>query len=156
MNMNGEGKRTQAVGLYTEIVMEHFRSPRNRTSLSPGEALAEESNPLCGDRIRVSLKLADGRIADLRYDITGCALSTASASVMSCLLQDRTLQQARQLMAAFRRLVGEGEGEVAGAERAVLGEAVAFEQVRNYPVRRKCVLLPWRALEAALARFHPQ
>ena len=85
----------------------------------------------------------------MEYDICGCALSTASASMMSCILNGKTPAEVRRLTALFQRLVA--GGEISGKERSELGEVVAFQQIRSYPVRRKCALLPWRALEKALA-----
>jgi len=137
---------------YTQTVMEHFRRPRNRSFIPPGESLAEEDNPLCGDRIRLTLKLVDGRIRDVRYDITGCALSIASASVMSCLVEGRSPHEARRLLDSFRAVVGDLPRTPDAEDREALGEAMAFEPVSRYPVRRKCVLLPWRALERAVDR----
>ncbi|RKX32620.1 MAG: SUF system NifU family Fe-S cluster assembly protein [Verrucomicrobia bacterium] len=140
--------REPAEDPYTEALMQHFRNPRNRRPLPPGEALAEENNPLCGDRIRITLRMADGVVRGLEYDICGCAVSIASASMMSCIVEGKSPAEARRLAALFQRLVT--GGEISQEERSELGEILAFQQMRSYPVRRKCALLPWRALEKAL------
>lgn len=135
--------------LYQDILLDHARNPRGRAELAEGEALAEESNPLCGDSIRIALERDGDRIGRIRFDGHGCAISTASASLMSEFAAGRTPEQVRDLTArVVRWLRGEG-GPPDGAPE----ELFALEGVRQFPLRVKCATLCWHALIRALDRL---
>ncbi len=134
--------------LYQTVVLEHGRHPRHRGALAGATHSARGDNPFCGDRITVTLILDGDRIADARFDGAGCAISTASASMMTGALHGRTRAEAQALCHDFESLLAGTAGEAAST---ALGELGAFAGVRRYPVRVKCARLPWQTLAAALA-----
>ncbi len=138
---------TPADDLYQRIVLDHGRNPRHRGALAGATHSARGDNPFCGDRVTVALILDGDRIADARFDGAGCAIATASASMMADALGGRTRAEAEALGRAFETLLAGSAGE---AEVAALGELGAFAGVRRYPVRVKCARLPWQTLAAAL------
>jgi nitrogen fixation NifU-like protein len=138
---------TPADDLYQRIVLDHGRNPRHRGALAGATHSARGDNPFCGDRVTVALVVAGDRITDARFDGAGCAISTASASMMADALHGRTRAQAEALCRAFESLL---TGRAGDAEVAALGELGAFAGVRRYPVRVKCARLPWQTLVAAL------
>ena len=130
--------------LYQEVILDHNRRPRNRGPLPGANRRAEGNNPLCGDRVTVYLEVEDGRILDVAFEGAGCAISTASASLMTEALKGRTVEEARGLFRGFHELLTQGkEGED-------LGKLAVFTGVREYPMRVKCATLAWHALMAAL------
>jgi nitrogen fixation NifU-like protein len=132
--------------LYQEVILDHNRRPRNFGPLPTANRRAEGHNPLCGDRVTVHLDVADGRIEDVRFEGSGCAISTASASLMTEALKGLTLEDARGLFQGFHDLVTRGAEE--GSPD--LGKLAVFTGVREYPMRVKCATLAWHALIAAL------
>jgi nitrogen fixation NifU-like protein len=132
--------------LYQEVILDHNRSPRNFGPLPSANRRAEGHNPLCGDRVTVYLDLADGRLQDVAFQGSGCAISTASASLMTEALKGLTLEEARGLFKGFHDLVTLGADE--GSPD--LGKLAVFTGVREYPMRVKCATLAWHALMAAL------
>ena len=132
--------------LYQEVILDHNRRPRNFRTLPAANRHAEGHNPLCGDRVTVYLEVADGRIRDLAFQGSGCAISTASASLMTEALKGRSLDEARQLFEGFHSFVTTGAGE--GSEE--LGKLAVFSGVREFPMRVKCATLAWHTLMAAL------
>ena len=141
---------TNDVGeLYQEMIIDHSRRPRNFHALSPPSVHADGYNPLCGDRIRVFLRLDGDRIEDVAFQGAGCAISTASASLMTESLKGSTRSEASELIERFRNLVTDHPGAPAG--EAVLGKLRAFAGVRLYPTRVKCAVLAWHTLRAALS-----
>lgn len=134
--------------LYQELIIDHGRHPRNFGRLAGADHHAEGYNPLCGDRLTVHLKMSGDVIAAAGFEGVGCAISTASASLMTEALQGKTATEATALFAAFRALV---TGAAPGATTAVpLGKLEALAGVREFPVRVKCATLAWHTLEAAL------
>ncbi len=135
--------------LYQEIILDHSRHPRHFGPLANANRIAEGHNPLCGDRVKIQLRLgADGRIQDVMFEGRGCAISVASASLMTELLQGRTVAEAETLMDGFLNLVrGEGGSSLAPDEREQL-EVMAG--VSAFPMRVKCATLPWHAMRSAL------
>ena len=137
--------------LYQDIILDHGRHPRNRRALEHPTHLAKGHNPLCGDRVTVYLAMDGDRIADVSFDGRGCAISTASSSLMTEVLKGRTIDEARQLFARFH-------AEVTGGAPVELPEELAEDSerlepltgVKAYPARVKCATLPWHAFEAAL------
>lgn len=135
--------------LYQEIILDHNRRPRNFGELPGANRQAEGHNPLCGDKVTIYLKLEDDVIEEIRFKGAGCAISTASASIMTESLKGKTVQEARHLFEIFRNLVTGSASAEAGHE-AELGNLVAFHGVRDYPVRIKCATLAWHALKTSL------
>ena len=133
--------------LYRDLIVDHSKRPHNFRRLDGRATLAEEYNPLCGDRVTVYVELADGVLHDVAFQGVGCAVSTASASMMTEAVQGRSPVAVAELCDAFRALVTDG-GEPAAIE--ALGRLAVFADVRAFPSRVKCALLPWRALRAAL------
>lgn len=148
--------------LYQELILDHNRQPRNRGAVEDADRAAEGFNPLCGDQIRITLRLKDGVIDEVRFEGKGCAISTASASLMSEAVRGKTIDQARALFGQFHHLLtderpaGGGESESGGgadADEAAtppLGKLAAFSGVRRFPARVKCATLAWHTLAAAL------
>jgi nitrogen fixation NifU-like protein len=132
--------------LYQEVILDHNRRPRNFGPLPAANRQAEGHNPLCGDRVTVYLDLVDGRLQDVAFQGSGCAISTASASLMTEALKGLTLEEARGLFKGFHDLVTLGAAE--GSPE--LGKLAVFTGVREYPMRVKCATLAWHALMAAL------
>jgi nitrogen fixation NifU-like protein len=151
--------------LYREIILDHYRSPRNRGELESPPALRVEGyNPLCGDEIVVYLQVVDGLVADLKIGGQGCSISQSSASMMSAAVKGRTVSEARAVIRAFKgmmsiheqRLDADGQPEPAGATGSEEGEAVklgdleALQGVVRFPVRIKCATLSWNTLQQGL------
>ena len=133
--------------LYREILLDHYRSPRNRGPLAAANASAEGANPLCGDEITIELRLeADGRIADVGFTGEGCSISQASSSLMTEYVRGRASAEAASAIDAFQTLM------VEGGEAADLGDIEALAGVRKFPMRVKCASLAWKTLELALAQ----
>ena len=141
-------------GLYGESIMDHYRRPRHRLPLASSDIEFEEFNPFCGDRVILQIKLDDaGRIAQVSSRSEGCSIIQATASMMAEALLGKSLEQATALDHAFRAMMrGENlDGESLNQESATeLGGLVAMQVVRKYPVRIKCALLPWLALEEGM------
>lgn len=133
--------------LYQEIVFDHNRNPRNFRPIENADRKIEGYNPLCGDRITLYLKLENGRIADIGFQGQGCAISTASASLMTEIVKGKTLTEAEKLFMTFHAIVT-GQDERLKLEE--LGKLAVLAGVRQYPSRIKCATLPWHSLEAAI------
>ena len=132
--------------LYQEVILDHYRKPRNFRSLADANRKAEGFNPLCGDRLTLYVKLKDGVIADASFEGSGCAISTASASLLTESIKGKTEHEAEMLFQGFRDVVtGEGTPNVD------LGKLDVLAGVREFPVRVKCATLAWHTLRAALA-----
>ena len=136
--------------LYQEVILDHNRRPRNFGELDQPSGMAEGYNPLCGDRVTVYLKSKDGRIEEISFKGTGCAISTASASIMTEVLRGKTLEEARELLVRFHEMVtGKEQPEV---DDPAFEKLVVFHRLHEYPVRVKCATLVWHALLAAISR----
>jgi nitrogen fixation NifU-like protein len=133
--------------LYQELILDHNKRPRNFGRLADANRQAKGFNPLCGDKVTVYLRLEGDRIVDVRFDGSGCAISTASASVMTESLKGKTRQEVEALFERFHALVA-GNADVSDGED--LGKLAAFSGVRDYPSRVKCATLAWHTLRAAL------
>ena len=134
--------------LYQEVILDHNKRPRNFGPLEEADRDAEGFNPLCGDRFTVHLKMDGDRIEDIRFEGNGCAISTASASVMTETLKGKTMEEAKALFASFHDLVtGKTDGD---ASLATLGKLAVFGGVSEFPVRVKCATLSWHTTQAAL------
>jgi len=134
--------------LYQSAIIEHDRSPRNFRRLEAPSHRAAGTNPMCGDEVAVELQLdADGRIADVGFQGRGCAISRASASMMTGALQGKTTAEAQELFDRFHALMTGGE-----VDSTQLGKLVAFAGLAEFPMRVKCATLAWHAMRTALAQ----
>jgi len=131
--------------LYQEVILDHSRKPRNFRALEGADHRVEGFNPLCGDKVTLFLRLEKGEVKDISFQGSGCAISTASASMMTEILKGKTSQQAMKLFDEFHGLVTGKAGN--GAE---LGKLAVFSGVCEFPIRVKCATLAWHALKAAL------
>ena len=154
--------------LYREIILDHYRSPRNRGELdSPPAHRVEGFNPLCGDEVVVSMVVEDGKLADLKIGGSGCSISQSSASLMSAAVKGKPVDEVRRLISTFKGMMsiheatlGPGRATANGAEVVEgepeeidldkLGELAALQGVVKFPVRIKCATLSWNALAQGL------
>jgi nitrogen fixation protein NifU and related proteins len=146
--------------LYREIILDHYRSPRNRGELeSPPAHRVEGFNPLCGDEVVLSLLVEDGKLADLKIGGSGCSISQSSASLMSSAVKGKSLDEVRELIHTFKGMMSiheallgkDGEGDEPEAiDFDRLGELAALQGVVKFPVRIKCATLSWIALAQGL------
>ena len=137
-------------GLYGQMIMDHYRTPRNRDALAVPSLAAYELNPFCGDLIDLQLRLNGAGAVDGVYAHSeGCSIIQASASMMSEAVKGKSVAEMADLSARFRAFLRVRSGEAAPAGND-LGDLYALGVVRQYPVRVKCALLPWAALEAAI------
>jgi nitrogen fixation NifU-like protein len=135
--------------LYREIILDHYRNPRNRGSLDRPSATSEGDNPLCGDEVRVDLDIRDGRVFEVRFSAKGCSISQASASMMTEAIKGRSLEEVGSLFETFKGMMyGSDEVDV-----EALGDLEALQGVRKFPVRVKCATLAWNTLRKALEEF---
>jgi nitrogen fixation NifU-like protein len=132
--------------LYREVIVDHNRSPRNFRRLEDATRTAEGYNPLCGDKLTLYLKLKDGVIDEVTFEGSGCAISVASASLMTEILKGKSEAEAESLFQKFRALVTDS----GSAEDSALGKLAVLAGVRQYPSRIKCATLCWHAVNAAL------
>lgn len=135
--------------LYQEVIIDHNRNPRNFGKLDDATQVAEGYNPLCGDKLNLYLKTEDDVITDISFDGSGCAISVASASLMTDSLKGKTIQEAEQLFENFHNLIiDENEPELDQIQS--LGKLAALAGVKKYPARVKCATLCWHTLHSAL------
>jgi nitrogen fixation NifU-like protein len=133
--------------LYQSVILDHNRKPRNFGELAGANRHAEGKNPLCGDQVRVELRVEGDTIADVMFTGQGCAISKASASLMTAAVKGKSRADAEALFERFHAMVlGQGE-----ATKETLGQLVVFSGVSRFPVRVKCASLAWHTLRAALA-----
>ena len=141
-------------GLYGQMIMDHYRTPRNREPLADPTLAAYELNPFCGDLIDLKLHLDDhGTVDAVSAHSDGCSIIQASASMMSEAVKGSTILEIEALSARFRSFMRPSPSE--SLQSAELGDLYALGVVRQYPVRIKCALLPWTALEEAISRSAP-
>jgi nitrogen fixation NifU-like protein len=146
--------------LYREIILDHYRSPRNRGELpAPPAAMAQGHNPLCGDEITVYVQIDGDVIDDVKVDGQGCSISQSSASMMSQAIKGHTIDEVRGLVRRFKGMMsiesdadgdGDGDGAASTDERVPLGDLEALQGVVKFPVRIKCATLAWNTLLQAL------
>lgn len=134
-------------GLYQDLILDHNRAPQNFRRMDDANRRVEGVNPLCGDRLTVWLKMEDGVIKDATFQGSGCAISKASASLMTSAVKGKTREEAEALFERFHRLV---TGVMETAEAEALGKLVVFSGLSEFPIRVKCASLSWHALKAAL------
>jgi nitrogen fixation NifU-like protein len=134
--------------LYQQIIVEHNRAPRNFKKLAHPTREAEGANPLCGDQIKLEVELAGDRIADIGFQGSGCAISQASASLLTGAVQGKSTAEAQALFKAVHTMLTSPPGTA--VDTSGLGKLAALAGVRQFPVRVKCASLPWHTLRAAL------
>ena len=134
--------------LYRDVILDHNRNPRNFGRLDPADAHADGHNPLCGDRLTVSLRLNGDRIEDVRFDGKGCAISTASASMMTEAVKGKSRGAVAELFEKVHSVLTQQDASVDPA----IGKLAALSGVREFPARVKCATLCWHTLNAALER----
>ena len=134
--------------LYQQVILDHNKSPKNFRAMPDATRSTEGYNPLCGDHYTIFLKMNGETIEDVSFTGAGCAISKASASVMSAMLKGKTRAEAESLFRSFHELVTGGPPDEEGLER--LGKLAAFAGVSEFPARVKCASLPWHTLHSAL------
>ena len=133
--------------LYQEMILDHYKKPRNYRELADADATVEGYNPLCGDHYTIYMKKSGDTVEEITFQGEGCAISKASASVMTSMLAGKTRDEVDALVERFRRLV---TGESTGDEVAGLGKLAVFQGVAEHPSRIKCAVLAWHAAKNAV------
>ncbi len=134
--------------LYREIILDHYTHPRNRGKLEGADIAVEGVNPSCGDEISLYARVRDGRLEEVRFEGRGCSISQASASMMTEAVRGKTLAAAQDLVDRFKGMM---HGQPADEQQ--LGDLVALQGVRKFPVRIKCATLAWVALQQGLREY---
>jgi nitrogen fixation NifU-like protein len=132
--------------LYKEIILDHYKSPRNKRELPDAGFTSSGNNPLCGDEITVFANVQDGKVTELTYQGAGCSISQSSASMMTESVQGQTVDEAMELASQFRSMMA---GKL-DPDEATFGDLVALKGVVKYPIRIKCAVLAWDTLQEAL------
>jgi len=135
--------------LYQQLILEHYRSPKNKGELPDKTVEIHMRNPSCGDEIRLQLRLEDGRIADAKFIGHGCSISQAAVSMMTALIKGRAIDEAGALAEKFKAMM---HGDEAPAKDRAMGDLRALAGVSKFPVRVKCALLGFDALQEALKK----
>lgn len=135
--------------LYQDLILDHGRKPRNCRQIADASGKAEGFNPLCGDKVTVYLKVEDGVVRDVSFEGSGCAISTASASLMTTTLKGKTTAEAEALFDAFHKML-------TGQPHPEMGKLAVFSGVTEFPVRVKCATLAWHTLRAAMEKKSEQ
>ena len=142
--------------LYREVILDHYRNPRNRGHLASPDATAQGVNPLCGDEINLELTVTDGVVTEVAVEGQGCSISQSSASMMTEAIKGKSRLEIDEMVSRFRQMMSLEESEDTGLDPdrpgAVLGDIEALQGVRQYPVRIKCASLAWNTLIEALER----
>jgi nitrogen fixation protein NifU and related proteins len=134
--------------LYQELILDHYRRPRNKGTLENADASVEMKNPLCGDEIYLQVAFEGASVCDLKFAGRGCSISQASASMMTQLVKGKSAEEIEAIRSRFRDLM---LGDQSAADDQSLGSLRALSGVARFPARVKCALLAWNALETALA-----
>ena len=137
--------------LYREIILDHYRTPRNRGELDPPAVSAEGHNPLCGDEIRIYLEVRDGVVVNVKFSGSGCSISQSSASMMTSAVKGKDVAHVRAVVRKFKSMMTvEEDGDGPVDESLSLGDLEALQGVVKFPVRIKCATLGWNTLLDAL------
>ncbi len=132
--------------LYQEVILDHNRNPRNCYAMEGASCFADGHNPLCGDTVKVYLRIEDGIIDEISFEGSGCAICTASTSMMTESVRGKSVEEVRELFEGFHHMLT----GIAEEQDVELGKLKVFEGVREYPVRVKCATLAWHTLRSAL------
>jgi nitrogen fixation NifU-like protein len=133
--------------LYKEVILDHYKSPRNKRELPGAELNCSKNNPLCGDEITIHAHLEDGRVAEVTFEGQGCSISQASASMLTEAMQGKSVDEAGFLTDEFRGMM-QGGGD---PDEDEFGDLIALKGVVKYPVRIKCAVLAWDVFQEALS-----
>jgi nitrogen fixation NifU-like protein len=147
--MSRPERSAEIAALYQEMILDHYRRPRNKGVLENADASVQMKNPLCGDEIGLQVHFGGNGVDDLRFSGRGCSISLASASMMTQLVKGKTTGEIDAIRTRFRDLM---LGDITAANDAQLGSLRALSGVARFPARVKCALLAWNALESALAQ----
>ena len=137
--------------LYREIILDHYRTPRNRGELEPPAGSGEGHNPLCGDEIRIFLDVKDGVVTDVKFSGSGCSISQSSASMMTNAVKGKSVDDVKAIVRKFKHMMTVEDDETPVDEDVKLGDLEALQGVVKFPVRIKCATLSWNTLVDALA-----
>ena len=138
--------------LYREIILDHYRTPRNRGELDPPAVSAEGYNPLCGDEIRIFIIVKDGIVSDVRFNGSGCSISQSSTSMMTTAIKGKSVDEVRKVVRRFKHMMTlDEDGDDTPVDESLnLGDLEALQGVVKFPVRIKCATLGWNTLLDAL------
>ncbi|MCU9612840.1 SUF system NifU family Fe-S cluster assembly protein [Caldibacillus lycopersici] len=136
--------------LYRQVIMDHYKKPRNKGILEDGNLVIDMNNPTCGDRIRLTMKEEDGKIVDVKFEGEGCSISMASASMMTQLVKGKDVKTAMELSKTFSQIV-QGKEYTTDLD---LGDIEALQGVSKFPARIKCATLAWKGLEKGIHDKH--
>ena len=145
--MTGPGSDARLSALYQEVILDHYRRPRNRGTVPEPTGTASLRNPLCGDEVDVQVAIQDGKVADVKFGGRGCSISQASASMMTELVKGRTPDEVHALGERFAEMI---RGNAEAAKDQALGQARALSGVSRFPTRVRCALIAWEAMERAV------
>jgi len=145
--VTGPGSDARLSALYQEVILDHYRRPRNRGTLAEPSGSASLRNPLCGDEVDVQVALRDGKVEDVKFGGRGCSISQASASMMTELVKGRTPDEVHALGERFAEMI---RGNAEAAKDQALGQARALSGVSRFPTRVRCALIAWEAMERAV------
>ena len=141
----------ELAGLYQEVILDHYKRPKNKALRPNPMVQVHHVNTSCGDEITLNLSMKNGKISDLSWEGVGCSISQASASVMSELLLEKSIEEALDLLGEFQEML-QSKGSISGNEDR-LQDGVAFAGVAKFPARVKCALLAWMAFKDAVSRI---
>ena len=147
--MTAPGSDARLSALYQEVILDHYRRPRNRGTIAEPTGTASLRNPLCGDEVDVQVALHDGKVADVKFGGRGCSISQASASMMTELVKGRTPDEVHALGERFAEMI---RGDAEAAKDQALGQARALSGVSRFTTRVRCALIAWEAMERAVKR----
>ncbi|WP_139892267.1 Fe-S cluster assembly sulfur transfer protein SufU [Bacillus sp. D386] len=133
--------------LYRQVIMDHYKNPRNKGSLEDGSLVIDMNNPTCGDRIHLTLKVEDGIVQDAKFDGEGCSISMSSASMMTQIVKGKSSEEALKLAGIFSNMI---QGKEYDEGNLDLGDIEALQGVSKFPARIKCATLAWKAMEKGL------
>ncbi|OCA84827.1 SUF system NifU family Fe-S cluster assembly protein [Pradoshia sp. D12] len=133
--------------LYRQVIMDHYKNPRNKGSLEDGSLVIDMNNPTCGDRIHLTLKVEDGIVQDAKFDGEGCSISMSSASMMTQIVKGKSSEEALKLAGIFSNMIQGKEYDEGDLD---LGDIEALQGVSKFPARIKCATLAWKAMEKGL------
>jgi len=140
--------------LYREVILDHYRNPRNKGHLDSPDASAQGVNPMCGDEVNIELRMSNGKVTDVAVEGQGCSISQSSTSMMTEAIKGKTREEIENLVSKFRVMMSLDESDDLGLDPerpgSVLGDIEALQGVRKYPVRIKCASLGWNTLLEAL------
>ncbi|MEH7440823.1 SUF system NifU family Fe-S cluster assembly protein [Bacillus sp. JJ1122] len=133
--------------LYRQVIMDHYKNPRNKGVLDEGSLTVNMNNPTCGDRIQLTMKVEDGKVADSKFEGEGCSISMSSASMMTQAIKGRSVEEALKLSKIFSDIM---QGNEYDEDDLDLGDIEALQGVAKFPARIKCATLAWKAMEKGL------